>query len=92
MSAFDVSDFLTPCITLHLLLLDKCALPVWALTAPKSGPKDLRLSSLWLSVFPHWAADHLPLTSILPVTKVTATLLTVHQLGDSKATFSKCQL
>lgn len=70
----------------------KCSLPVWPLEAFESGPEDHRLSSLLLSVFPPWAADHLSLTFILPVTRVNATLLTVHQLGDSTATFYKRQL
>lgn len=88
MCVLDVSQFLTLRVILHLLLY-KCALPVWPLKASESGPEDHRLSSLWLPGSPHWAADHLSLTFILPVTRVNATLLTVHQLGDSIATFYK---
>lgn len=45
-----------------------------------------------VSALPHWVADPLSLTFILPVTRVNARLLTVHQLGDSIATFYKRQL
>ena len=54
--------------------------------------KTHKPSSLLFSVFPLWVADHPSFTFILPVTRVNARLLTVHQLGDSIATFYKRQL
>lgn len=63
-----------------------------------SGPwRHLRLAqkthrpSTRLSVFSPWDADHPSLSFILPLTRVNVRLLTVHQLGDSAATFYKCQ-
>lgn len=53
--------------------------------------KTHRPSSPLCLVFPHWDADHPSLRFILPVTKVSAALLTIHQLGDSTATFNNCQ-